>query len=66
MVFVFYLQSYHGYMIFADYTKTNAFFLGTSTITGGDTTPEMPPIFNQKSKVNVTNHAKIKYCPLFV
>ena len=29
-----------------------------TTITGSDTTPKVPPVFKQKSKVKLTNHAK--------
>ena len=33
----------------------------STTITGGATTPEMPPIFKQKSKVKFTNYPKIHF-----
>ena len=39
--------------------------LHSTNITGGATTPEMPPISNQKCKLKFTNHA-IKMVPLYV
>ena len=39
--------------------------LHSTNITGGATTPEIPPISNQKCKLKFTNHA-IKVLPLYV